>query len=462
MNAMFGHAKKNKNICILIFLFFIAKLLTLHYYRFVWWDSAVYIGMGKYIYSYGNAGLWEYTRPVLWPLMLGLLWKTGLNAVFVGRILEITFGALCVLFTYLTGKKLFNEKTGLLASAFLAFSPTFFFFNGVMLAETVSTFFSLAAVYFFAEKRNFLSGTFFGMAFMARFLQLFAFLAVIIALIFARNGIKKHASIFAGFIAVSAPYFILNQILYGNALYPFFQQIYLSGNSGWLNHHPISYYFAELFKENFLYLLFIFGAFLMLKSRDINKKLAVIAFALFFIFFNSVSQKEMRFLIVSFPYMYLLVSYSIIRIFDVFGKRIIRASLIALVLISFVSSLNTTYIYYKNELNKDNQYAGLQDEFTKTAYGNIWVSSPVIPVFSDKKIGKIIYYPIFGEVKKKELIENAESVDFIFLDTCDLACRPHDTGCLGSKNELLASLKQLLKMAYHSKAGECEQMIFRK
>src|SRR3989338_4171249 len=135
MSAFVGSIRKNKIICIILFLFFAAKFFTLPNYRIVWWDSAVYTGMGKYIYSFGNAGLWEATRTVAWPLMLGFLWKIGLNAVFVGRILEIVFGSLCILLAYLIGKKLFNERTGLLASALLAFSPTFFFFNGVMLTE---------------------------------------------------------------------------------------------------------------------------------------------------------------------------------------------------------------------------------------------------------------------------------------------------------------------------------------
>ena len=170
----------NKKICIIILFFFFIKLFTLSYYNVVWWDSAVYIGMGKYIFSLGSSGLWESSRPILWPLILGLLWKSGLNPILSGRIAEIIFGSLCVLLTYLIGKKLFNEKTALLASVFLALSPTFFFFNGIMLTEAVSTFFVLLGVFFLIEKKHLISGIFFGMAFMARFLQIFVFLSVIL------------------------------------------------------------------------------------------------------------------------------------------------------------------------------------------------------------------------------------------------------------------------------------------
>jgi len=400
MSAFLDSIRKNKIICIILFLFFAAKFFTLPNYRIVWWDSAVYIGMGKYIYSFGNAGLWESTRPVAWPLMLGFLWKIGLNSVFAGRILEIIFGSLCILLTYLTGKKLFNEKTGLLASVFLALSPTFFFFNGIMLTETVSTFFSLAAVYFFIEKRYFASGTLLGMAFMTRFIQLLVFIAIALILALAKKSIKNYTNIFLGFI--------------------------------------------------------------VLKNKDINKKIITFIFILFFAFFNSIKQKEMRFLIILLPYMYLLMSFLIVYIFDNLKNKTARDTLILLVIFSFIFSFNPTYIYYKNESNKNSQYIDLQDNFNKIAQGNIWISSPLISAFSDKKIGKLMYYPIFDEKKKNELIENAESADFIFLDACDLACKLHDTGCLNSKNELLESLKQRFKTAYYSKTKDCEQMIFRK
>ena len=114
--------KDNFNITIIAVLFFVAKLLTLGFYKIVWWDSAVYIGMGKYIYSFGAAGLWEPLRPVMWPLILGVLWKADMNVILAGRILEIAIGSLCILLTYFIGKRVFNEKTGLLAAVFLALS----------------------------------------------------------------------------------------------------------------------------------------------------------------------------------------------------------------------------------------------------------------------------------------------------------------------------------------------------
>jgi 4-amino-4-deoxy-L-arabinose transferase-like glycosyltransferase len=378
MNAVFKHFRKNI-IYLIIFLFILAKLLTIPYYKLIWWDSAVYIGMGKYIYSFSNAGLWESSRPIVWPLILGFFWKIGFDIVLWGRITEIVFGSLCILLTYLIGSKLFNQKIALLASIFLALSPTFFFFNGIMLTEIVSTFFSLVAIYFFIGKKHFASGVFFGIAFMTRYLQLFVLFAVIISiLVFNKKNIEYIRRIIIGFVVAIMPFLILNQILYNNALFPFVQQIFLSKNSGWFNYHPLSYYFIELFKENFLYLLSIFGFILIFRNKNINKMVIGSIFIIFFIFFNLIKQKEMRFLIILFPYMYLLISFAVFYLFDFFSN--IRNLLYTIVIISVLSSFITTSNYYKSESGKINEYITFQAIFENIGSdAKIWISHYVLP-----------------------------------------------------------------------------------
>ena len=82
------------------------------------------------------------------------------------------------------------NKIALLASLFLALSPTFFFFNGIMLTEIVSTFFALAAIYFSINENYLFSGILFGLSFMTRFLQLFTFISLILVFLIHYN--KKN------------------------------------------------------------------------------------------------------------------------------------------------------------------------------------------------------------------------------------------------------------------------------
>ena len=157
----------------------------------IWWDSAVYIGMGKYLFSLGNVGLWEPARPLVLPFFLGLFWKLGFNAVIFGRILEVGFSAGCLCLTYLIGKNVFNEKIGLLSAFLLAFSPSFLFYSSTILTGIPSTFFALLSVYFLIKKNYFFSGLFVGLSFMTRFLQLFVLLVIVLFLNHMRNKLPE-------------------------------------------------------------------------------------------------------------------------------------------------------------------------------------------------------------------------------------------------------------------------------
>ena len=128
-----------------------------------------------------------------------------------------------------------------------------------------------------------------------------------------------------------------------------------------------------------------------------------------------------------------------------------------------ILSTNTIYIYYKNEFSKNNQYTMLQDKFEKlNPYSKIWVSNPIIPVSTTHKINKLMYYPVFNEEKKNELINDFKSADFIFVDSCDLACMPSDMKCEYDKSELLGFFKKQLKTAYSSTIKNCQQFVFQK
>ena len=456
--------KVNKYIILIITIFFLFKVLFFNLYKIVWWDSAVYIGIGKYIYSLGNAGLWEPIRPVIWPLLLGFLWKVGFNVIIAGRILEIIIGSLCILFTYLVGGKIFNEKVSVLASILFAISPTFFFFNGVMLAEIVSTLFALIAVYLFLEEKYFLSGIIFGIALLTRYHQLIVFVSIMLFLVFYRKNKKKGMTkICVGFLIPVSIILVFNWILYNNPLYSFLQYVYTIRNSGWMNYQSINYYFIELLKENIFYLMSFIGAFLILRKKDTKKMPILLVFFLFFIFFNLLKQKEMRFLIILLPYMYLLMSYFIFFIVKKFKIRILKKLVFLLIFISLIFSIYGISIYYRGEMMKINSYETLQDKFNeKHINGKIWISNPVIPVYSPKKISKLMYYPVFDEEKKNDLIKESGDADFVFLDSCDLACKPSNTKCDKSKNELINYFRQKLNILYSSEIGDCKQYIFKK
>src|SRR3989338_477668 len=79
-------------------------ILSFYYHHYpnadLWWDSSVYLGMGKYIYSLGETGLYEESRPLVWPLILGVFWKFGLDAAFFGRLAVLIFSIGTIISAY--------------------------------------------------------------------------------------------------------------------------------------------------------------------------------------------------------------------------------------------------------------------------------------------------------------------------------------------------------------------------
>src|SRR3989344_7277786 len=112
-----------KGVFVIIAVFFLAKLFFLSRYHSVIWDEAIYIGIGKYLWSAGQAGLFDIQRPLLLPLIIGLFWRLGLNPIIAGEILGIIFSSGLIFAGYLVGRRLVNEKVGLIASMITATLP---------------------------------------------------------------------------------------------------------------------------------------------------------------------------------------------------------------------------------------------------------------------------------------------------------------------------------------------------
>ncbi|MBI2659470.1 glycosyltransferase family 39 protein [Candidatus Woesearchaeota archaeon] len=69
--------------------------------------------------------MWEESRPLVFPFILGIGWKLGFDAIFFARIVSVVFAVLTIFMTYSIGLRLFSRKTGLLAAFFTAFSFNF-------------------------------------------------------------------------------------------------------------------------------------------------------------------------------------------------------------------------------------------------------------------------------------------------------------------------------------------------
>ena len=169
---------RERAIVAILAIFLLVRIIYALRVHTVIWDEAVYIGIGKYIYSLGGAGLWETIRPLGLPVILGFLWKLGANLIVAGEAVALVFSMLSILLVYLIGRNLFGKAAGIVAAAFFALTPVFFLYSSYILTEIPSTFFVLLAVYLYVCRNSAIgAGISSALAMLFRFPQGIALLA---------------------------------------------------------------------------------------------------------------------------------------------------------------------------------------------------------------------------------------------------------------------------------------------
>lgn len=272
-----------------------------------WWDEAVYASFGWDLKStplhYSFDGGWSdyvpggwpkagYRAPLL-PYMLGILFFFfGQNMVLLNMIMP-AIGTLNVLLVYLLGKKMFSQKIGLYAAAFLAFMPVHVFYSGKILTDVLSTaLITLSFLLFILwnEKRDnksaALTGAATGLAVLSRYVSILLLPMFFAFLIFKERNIaflksKSFLLMMLSFLLVMLPWFLYGYYEYANPLGWFFHSNTAAGYWGvfgsWYEVLP---YFPAMFSITIF--LAVFGMAKLIK--DCNKEKSVLLLLWFFTF----------------------------------------------------------------------------------------------------------------------------------------------------------------------------------
>mgnify|MGYP001609020117 FL=1 len=424
--------RDNIGIVAIISLFLCANIIFLNFYSDVWWDSSVYIGMGKYIFSFGKSGLWEESRPLIFPFILGIGWKLGFDAVYFGRVVSVIFAILTILMTYSIGLKLFSKKAGLLAAFFTAFSYTFLFYSPNILTEMPSMLFLLLAFYFFLGNRFFLMGLTAGIAVMTRLFQTFALIGLgLVFLVSMRkkpNFARKLFYCAAGFLMLVLPYLILNYYIYNDMLEPFKVQTHLTRTTGWMHYEEALFYIKGLLKENFFIVLLLL---LPLFFRKDHGFLALFLIpSIYLTIFSIVRNKDMRYALIAMPFLYLLLSYCMIQIYNKIKHKKLALAVFALLSAAWTA---TTFMSFQNIVlynyqRNDEGFLHFQD-YLRDNNGNAWITNPLYALHSDQKIDGLLYF-----YSSQNLINfinyKKDYVDTILFNSCDIPCPPAELDSL--------------------------------
>lgn len=361
----------------IIALFVAAKLFFLLRFHLPGWDEAVYLAMGKYIYSGGASGLWEMIRPPGLPILLGWIWKLGLPYVFFAEMVAIGFGIGSILLTFSLAKKLFNRSVAVLAAALLAISPAFYFYSSHILTEIPSTFFALAAIYSFINKKYYLSGAMAAAATLLKFphaLLIFVIAATVFltaltrersnSISLLRQKLSPAAKATTSFTIVTVPFLAFNYLYYhaylSNAFHAIFRPFLLGA---WHQYNPAkaindvlysyAFYAAEIFRQHLAFVLLLPAAFLFFKKkwfRDSGKLLLALFLVTYFVYFSYIPNKDVRFLLLFLPAVCILSAAVFVELVSYFKIRFMHIAVFAaaaLLILSFYPALLEDFSFYR-------------------------------------------------------------------------------------------------------------------
>ncbi len=158
------------------------------------------------------------------PVFLAAAYMIFGHSPLAAALLQAVLGALCALLAYDVAKSFFNERAGLLAAWFMAFSPVPIAYTGLLLSETLFTLLLLASVALYArsglgEKTALLaaSGALLGLATLTRPTTILFPGAVALALLIAggKRPVRKILILSLAFAAVILPWTARNYSRFG-------------------------------------------------------------------------------------------------------------------------------------------------------------------------------------------------------------------------------------------------------
>ncbi len=439
------------------------------------WDESVYVGMGKNIAAAGKAGLFEPLRPLIFPVLIGLGIKTGIDSILIAKIIVILASCASVFLIWKITKKIFDEQTAAICVLLFSLTPLFVLSSTQILTENVSIFFVLLSIYFFIsdEKRyNYaFAGIFAALAFLTRFPQGLLLIAYIIIFAFAfakgkknerKKTLKNAAQLTGCFFIVVLPYLIFNYFSYKNVTGSAFDAVTLPFQMGayviyyyqYFYNTGYLYYFTEILKQNVLFAFAILGVFFLAKTqRSIEKKYVILTpLAVYFIFLELMVHKESRYLAMLLPFIAILAAYAIIEILNFARKwknTMVKIAFIILIVIVLTLSVS---IPLKHEL-KTNSWARAEETKSMSAYfkyaqnkqinGNVITTDPRPAAYSDAKIIPIYYTLDYAFIFYPEEKNNAE---LVFYTPDAFPCERNDLICRGNKEKLFLQIQQDFKI----------------
>ncbi len=428
-----------------------------------WWDTSVYVGMGKYMFTDGAIGIWETLRPVLWPFVLGIFWKMGLDPQFWGKIIQIlcSLGALYVL--YKIGEKIYKH-VGIISATIFSFTPVVFYYTAMPITDIPSMFFSLLGAYNTLNKKTFLAGLAVGIAFALRFPHaLFVVpFGVFLLITLRKQSIKPLIKLAAGFWAIALPYFLINIHLYGDALLPLRlgQTVVNMITSQFQG--PL-YYAITLFAQNPLTIFAVVGLgffIATIKTWKTQEALTLISLSILFVggYFTYLEHKELRYSLAFLPYITLFMGYGIARTFSYIPKpnKTVRLCILIVFLAGGLLTFKyiPSYVFY---LSSTPSEARMRYYSFPPQDAKIITTSPQFVAYNNVKV--VDFFDTWDNAYR--VFSHYEGAfDHVALELCKLQCT--EESCENSRQKLLTELTTKYTQVFRELDSTCPLVIYKR
>lgn len=290
----------------------------------LWWDEAVYLGLADNLYEHQtydvNAKIHENFRAPLFPLLIASFYALFGHQNIVPYLINPMMTVAIALAIFFTGKRMYDETTGFLASILVITNGQYIFWSSKILSEPLAillaTFVLFGAYKAIGEKNRIYYLLLFpalALAFLTRYpLAALGIAVAFYGLILRRGKIlselktREFLAGTAGFVAILLPWILFNYRLFGNPIGGALKNLTIVQSF----HHSPWIFVTEFFPNlQFLGILAIVGiltGFYRWEKRAILMNcFIIISFA---IFMFVLGQKEFRYVIITLPAMAFLAS----------------------------------------------------------------------------------------------------------------------------------------------------------
>ncbi|MCD6483166.1 MAG: hypothetical protein J7K83_02765, partial [Candidatus Aenigmarchaeota archaeon] len=287
----------------------IATSILLKNVKIPWVDEAIYVSMGKYIFSRGEYGYMDVFRAFGLPLLSGIAWLIGISPLIFLKYLSIFSWFFSAIVLYEIERKILKTGNMISLISFLFFLGFSIYYTRA-LTDSISMFFGLLGFYFLLRKDFFSSGFFFGFSGLIRYTGLTYFLVAIVAYFvneilhkkqFHLKTFLKNVGVFTLMFSVMfLPNLLLSKAYFGSYLYMILSTFKNRYEQMWYGDANLLTHLGFVFLTPLA-----FSVFLILKKEMFNEQYSlafIFVFILSLLFFSSpIMTKEKRYFMFVLP-----------------------------------------------------------------------------------------------------------------------------------------------------------------